>query len=156
MDSQSRAEQTCAACKKLKRKCDKLLPQCALCQRTGRRCDYSTMSPTPTAGDLTVLRGRLADLEQRLAAVPQTSQQIQSSSSSGTTFRNDGGGDQSNGLREFPSALFLDIDCYKWTRMRMPLPSTEIPEVCLALLVQVVTNGTFRTSSPYSHRTILL
>ncbi|KEF56228.1 uncharacterized protein A1O9_07809 [Exophiala aquamarina CBS 119918] len=136
MDSQSRADQTCAACKKLKRKCDKLLPQCALCQRTGRNCEYTTLSPTPTAGDLSFLRERLADLEQRLATAPLTTQQAATSSSGPTVSRNDGGGDQGSGMREFPTALFLDIDCYKWTRMQMPLPSAEIPEDVLSLLTQ--------------------
>ena len=132
MDSQSRAEQACAACKKLKRKCDKSRPQCALCLRTGRRCDYATLEPTPTAGDIAVLQERLADLEQKLAATPLTSQPSYNSSSSGVILRTDTSGPHSNASREFPAALFLDIDCYKWTRMRLPLPSAKIPEVSLA------------------------
>jgi hypothetical protein len=138
MDSQSRAEQACTACKKLKRKCDKSFPQCALCLRTGRRCDYATLEPTPTAGDLAILQERLADLEQQLAATPLSSQQSYNSSSSGVILRTETSGPQSIASREFPAALFLDLDCYKWTRMRLPLPSAKIPEVSLARLVWVV------------------
>lgn len=154
MDSQSRAEQACAACKKLKRRCDKSLPQCALCQRTGRRCDYATLEPTPTASDLAVLQERLADLEQKLTARPLTSQQSYNSSYGGVILRSDVKERQSNASTEFPTALFLDIDCYKWMRMRLPLPSAEIPQVSLARLVWVGPNTRTRMFSPYSRRTM--
>jgi hypothetical protein len=46
-----RAEQSCASCKRLKRRCSKDLPTCLLCSRVGRRCDYSTGPVTPTRSD---------------------------------------------------------------------------------------------------------
>lgn len=130
MDSSSRAEQSCGACKKLKRKCDKLLPECSLCSRTGRRCDYGVASPAPSAADFAALQVRLAELEQRLSdglVTPQKSYDPSPcrESSSGqlvASARSD----------EFPAALFLDIDCYKWARMRLPHPVVEIPAVSLA------------------------
>jgi hypothetical protein len=46
-----RAEQSCASCKRLKRRCSKDLPTCLLCSRVGRRCDYSIAPVTPTRSD---------------------------------------------------------------------------------------------------------
>lgn len=46
-----RAEQSCASCKRLKRRCSKDLPTCLLCSRVGRRCDYSIGPVTPTRSD---------------------------------------------------------------------------------------------------------
>ena len=46
-----RAEQSCASCKRLKRRCSKDLPACQLCSRVGRRCDYSSIPSTPTRSD---------------------------------------------------------------------------------------------------------
>jgi len=46
-----RAEQSCASCKRLKRRCSKDLPTCLLCSRVGRRCDYSIGPVTPTGSD---------------------------------------------------------------------------------------------------------
>jgi hypothetical protein len=46
-----RAEQSCASCKRLKRRCSKDLPTCMLCSRVRRRCDYSIAPVTPTRSD---------------------------------------------------------------------------------------------------------
>jgi len=46
-----RAEQSCASCKRLKRRCSKDLPTCQLCFRVGRRCNYSSFPSTPTRSD---------------------------------------------------------------------------------------------------------
>ena len=43
-----RAEQSCASCKRLKRRCSKDLPTCQLCPRVGRKCDHSSTPSTPT------------------------------------------------------------------------------------------------------------
>jgi len=51
-DQVGRAEQSCASCKRLKRRCSKDLPTCQLCSRVGRRCNYSssdTSTPTRSA-----------------------------------------------------------------------------------------------------------
>lgn len=50
-DQPERAEQSCASCKRLKRRCSKDLPACQLCSRVGRRCDYSSIPSTPTRAD---------------------------------------------------------------------------------------------------------
>jgi len=50
-DQPERAEQSCASCKRLKRRCSKDLPACQLCSRVGRRCDYSSIPSTPTRSD---------------------------------------------------------------------------------------------------------
>ena len=50
-DQPERAEQSCASCKRLKRRCSKDLPTCQLCSRVGRRCDYSSIPSTPTRSD---------------------------------------------------------------------------------------------------------
>lgn len=50
-DHFERAEQSCASCKRLKRRCSKDLPTCQLCSRVGRRCDYSSIPSTPTRSD---------------------------------------------------------------------------------------------------------
>lgn len=53
-----RAEQSCASCKRLKRRCSKDIPSCQLCSRVGRRCDYSSASSTPTISDTEAGNGR--------------------------------------------------------------------------------------------------
>jgi len=50
-DHPERAEQSCASCKRLKRRCSKDLPTCLLCSRVGRRCDYTVGPLTPTRSD---------------------------------------------------------------------------------------------------------
>ncbi|KAK7221390.1 hypothetical protein V2G26_009393 [Clonostachys chloroleuca] len=76
---QSRSEQACTACKKLKRRCDKNLPECSLCQRTGRECEYGiTGPPQPTANDWVFMQTRLAELESRLVGSPSVFQQSMS------------------------------------------------------------------------------
>ncbi|RMX95335.1 hypothetical protein D0867_10380, partial [Hortaea werneckii] len=41
------AEQSCVACRRLKRKCSKDLPACSLCTRVGRECEYPSPRSTP-------------------------------------------------------------------------------------------------------------
>lgn len=57
-DQPERAEQSCASCKRLKRRCSKEIPSCQLCSRVGRRCDYSSASSTPTILDAEPSNGR--------------------------------------------------------------------------------------------------
>ena len=40
-----RAELSCTACRRLKRKCSKELPSCSLCKRVRRRCGTSYSIP---------------------------------------------------------------------------------------------------------------
>lgn len=155
MEFQSRAEQACGACKKLKRKCDKSLPQCALCLRTGRKCDYAILSPAPTAGDLAAVQERLAGLEQKISTTPLLSVQSDSTSSSAVAVRNDAARSGCQSPRKLPVAFFLDIDCYTWSRMRAPLPVAEIPEVGVLDVCRKNTNTGTRTFFRYSPRTTL-
>lgn len=139
-DFSSRAEVSCSACKRLKRKCDKQVPKCSLCLRTGRICDYITPSdPSPSAADFAAVQSRVAELEQRLAAGPKNQQQFEEHSSSCLTLPGDFGGYNTLLPGHFPTALFLDVDLYKYSRMRMPEPFIEIPEVSPAPPLQLHT-----------------
>jgi hypothetical protein len=132
MDSPSRAEQACSGCRKLKRKCDKSLPQCSLCERTGRRCDYATPSSAASSSDLAAVYARIAELDQRLASTPtiKASQLSESGGKSpGLSLPTHSGARESSVSVQFPTALFLDIDCYKYARMRLPQHSIDIPTV---------------------------
>jgi len=129
-----KATQACGPFKKRKRKCDKLLPKCSLCVRISRACHYTDApKPTPTAAEFAALQERLTELEDRLsrssehpgslsAAVSVSGASSLATESSGTTW-------PSRGLASFPSALFLDIDCYKWSNMQLPRPAVSIPMV---------------------------
>ncbi|KAK3362698.1 hypothetical protein B0T25DRAFT_586894 [Lasiosphaeria hispida] len=127
----AKASQACISCRKQKRKCDKTLPMCSLCGRMGRPCDYSDGSPpVPTADDLASLHTRLAELEQRLRnpAVSETSPSVfsdasrQSVNSRGPLWL----GPPS--MNRFPSAIFLDIDCFKWAQLPIPKPNVDVPQ----------------------------
>lgn len=83
MPDQKAEGQSCLACKKLKRKCDKVLPSCGLCSRTRRPCLYPEDAPpppapdsmmsasdqeaAPSAADFAALLDRLSYLESKLA-----------------------------------------------------------------------------------------
>ncbi|KAI9726662.1 MAG: hypothetical protein M1834_008975 [Cirrosporium novae-zelandiae] len=67
--SPERAPQACTSCRKQKRKCDKALPACALCTRLKRECDYFDTSSAGSSDDLTFLRQKVQELEQRLNGV---------------------------------------------------------------------------------------
>ncbi|KAK3945368.1 hypothetical protein QBC46DRAFT_372049 [Diplogelasinospora grovesii] len=150
-----KASQACLSCRKQKRKCDKLLPACGLCGRMGRQCDYTTdvntaAQPAPTAEDLAALQLRLMELENRLnrdkdQASPDSSSINPSSGGGGggssrpsvNTTRgslwlpagssNGIGSNNSFGMMRFPSAIFLDIDCFRWAGMPIPKPNVDIP-----------------------------
>lgn len=138
--SVSKAIQACLACRKQKRKCDKVLPSCALCKRMGRPCDYSDSQPPPTAEDLAALQAKLADLENRLngGSATEPGPAVAASSFSAAVSVNDSAG-QYSALREplwqgtvgsvFPAVFFLDHDAFKWASMTIPKPPVEIPVV---------------------------
>jgi hypothetical protein len=117
------SDQACRACKKQKRRCDKGLPECSLCRRTGRLCEYNDApDPPPTASDLAALRARLCELEDRLA-----------NSASNHTWNDLGDARSiSSAGNEFPVALFLDLDCFVWSRLQLPAPAVTIPMVCIS------------------------
>lgn len=128
--SQNIASQACVACKRQKRRCDKRLPQCSLCLRTSRTCDYAdTPKPPPTAADLETLQARLTELEERLGSItePDSLSATAGISSSSSLATEPIGPNREP--TSFPSALFLDIDCYKWSNMQLPRPAANIPMV---------------------------
>jgi hypothetical protein len=69
-----RAEQSCASCKRLKRRCSKDLPTCDLCSRVGRRCNYSATPSTPTRSDTEVATGRIPSRTDTPASFPYRSE----------------------------------------------------------------------------------
>jgi hypothetical protein len=69
-DQPGRAEQSCASCKRLKRRCSKDLPTCQLCSRVGRRCDYSPIPSTPTRSDTEPRNDRIRGRTGTPASVP--------------------------------------------------------------------------------------
>ncbi|KAF9776146.1 hypothetical protein IL306_005708 [Fusarium sp. DS 682] len=103
---------------------------------------------------------RLTELENRLANSPRATEQLVFSSptsgpdlTSGTTLYESIGthstgsssvtpaysrveGSGSNSVSHFPASMFLDIDCYVWSRARLPVPTGVIPAPVLALLSQ--------------------
>ena len=138
----SKADQSCLACKKLKRKCDKQLPACALCSRTRRSCEYPDDAAlpvsAPTAANFAALQARLNDVESRLALSNKSStsdppsipaSRYAAESSSLSPLDHDVLAETLP--RDFPASLFLDIQCFKWFGVRLPKRSTSIPAVCL-------------------------
>lgn len=127
---QHKSSQACVACKKQKRKCDKLLPKCSRCLGASRICNYDdTPKPPPTAADLEILQERLIELENRLSGASEPrSLSATASVPSPSTLATESSV-HSRGPNSFPSALFLDIDCYKWSQMQLPKPAASIPMV---------------------------
>ncbi|XHG03615.1 hypothetical protein AWENTII_006916 [Aspergillus wentii] len=134
---QHKASQACGACKKQKRKCDKLLPQCGRCLRISRPCDYAdTPKPPSTAADLESLQARLTELEHRLSGASEPDSLSATGSVSRSSSLATESSTPSRGPNSFPSALFLDIDCYKWSHMQLPSPAASIPMDILSILNQ--------------------
>ena len=69
-DQPERAEQSCASCKRLKRRCSKDLPTCQLCSRVGRRCDYPSFPSTPTRSDTEPRAERIQGRTETPASFP--------------------------------------------------------------------------------------
>ncbi|KAE8367653.1 hypothetical protein BDV27DRAFT_154798 [Aspergillus caelatus] len=75
----------------------------------------------------------MAELENRLSSTFRSSGSIPSLaqiSSSPTTWTDD------TPTPRFPSALFLDADCYEWARMKLLRSTTAIPKDILTILNQ--------------------
>lgn len=127
--------QSCSACRKLKRKCDKALPKCGLCSRTRRTCVYTpSTSPAPSAAEFAAIQARLEELEERLSSSVHLARHSQDSTPGSAYPESGPSGPSTQGhnpsiAERFPAALFLDIDYYMWSGMRLPKPSVEIPIV---------------------------
>lgn len=143
---QAEVRQTCAACRNQKRKCDRGLPKCGLCTRTGRACDYSGVA-RPAAGSLETLQQRLTKLEDRLSPrtrsddAPPTASlsqragsmlDVASSSSSPQPV-------DRVGAARVPLLLFLDVDRFRDSRLRLSPPTVRIPAVrtCIGSMVSL-------------------
>ncbi|KAK3330173.1 hypothetical protein B0H66DRAFT_48327 [Apodospora peruviana] len=160
----SKAVQACISCRKQKRKCDKTLPMCGLCARMGRQCDYTDAPNPPTADDLASLQSRLAELESRLMSASSTNGGGGGASNNGSPSAankepspaNTTGAESESSSRpppansrgplwmssvmpsNFPSAIFLDIDCFKWASMPIPKPNVDLPQD----VYEILTHGT--------------
>ena len=122
----SLANQACSACRKQKRKCDKILPTCGLCSRMGRTCDYADSSPAPTAEDMAILQSRIAELESRLSSQETPSSSV--SNPNPTSF----GPEKPLWVAAsstLPPLFFLHIDRFKYAGLAVPKPSGGTPQV---------------------------
>lgn len=134
------APQACSACKKQKRKCDKILPACSLCQRIGRPCDYRPESQlqAPSPEDFFALRQQVSDLEQLLRASAGVNRSITPAASNGHTssngslsFTNGSSPSANNPLSSssgsqfwgapnaFPSLYFLDSNAFTYEKFQV-------------------------------------
>jgi hypothetical protein len=129
---QAQARQACVACRNQKRKCDRGIPMCSLCTRTGRACDYSA-TPRPTTSSLETLQTRLTELENRLG--PSS---ISAETPSAVFQFLDAGPDAASGSQQaasqagaarVPSLLFLDVDRFRDSKLRLSQPTVRIPAV---------------------------
>ena len=133
---QAEARQTCAACRNQKRKCDRGLPKCGLCTRTGRACDYSVVA-RPAAGSLETLQQRLTKLEDCLSPrtrpddAPSAASQSQSAGSMLDVAPSSSGPQAVGqvGAARVPLLLFLDVDRFRDSRLRLSPPTVRIPAV---------------------------
>ncbi|KIW19214.1 hypothetical protein PV08_03508 [Exophiala spinifera] len=149
----TKAPQACVACRKQKRKCDKVLPTCSLCARMARTCDYSESTPLPSAEDFARMKQKMADLEARLegrrsdGGWHQPFKSVSRSPSSGLESASAGGGGggvsisaaaaaaDSNAAR-FPAMFFLDAEVYESSGQSAVAqkPTVPIPPEVLAML----------------------
>lgn len=145
----AKATQACVPCRKQKRKCDKGLPACGLCSRMGRLCDYSDAQQAQSSEDLMSMRMKIVELERRLNQKEQEN--------GNSVILPDGHGNSRAGVAvpsapalnataerpplwvsahsEFPSAMFLDIDCFSYANLPVPKPAVGIPKVLLPVLL---------------------
>jgi hypothetical protein len=120
------ADRACDECKNRKRRCDKGLPECGLCRRTGRACQYNEpANPRPTASHLAALQSRLEEIEGRLASASPRKPSIPEQSDTLASSADPASG--GSGLAA--AALFLDLDCFVWAQLRLPVPEIAIPVV---------------------------
>lgn len=138
------AAQACAACKKQKRKCDKILPSCSLCIRIGRPCDYTTDTlPPPTPETFAALQQQVSNLEQLLRSSANANGSFSpapangQNSSNGSLSLSDGQTPPGNSLltpsssplwsapNSFPSLYFLDSNAFMYEKYQVRLRQSE-------------------------------
>jgi len=146
-----RALQACMACRNQKRKCDKLLPKCGLCVRTSRACSYQ-VRVAPSPANMEALQARLAELEDRLVSPPLPvagpgtavgaenhpslagSPWVRPSSGVPSTYATSSAAEPgphgtSAATDTVRSLLFLDMDRFIDSRLRLAAPAVLIPTV---------------------------
>ena len=129
---QAQARQACVACRNQKRKCDRGIPMCSLCTRTGRACDYSA-TPRPSTSSLETLQSRLVELENRLgprsisAETPSAVSQFPDAASDAASGSQQAASQA--GAARVPSLLFLDVDRFRDSKLRLSQPTVRIPAV---------------------------
>ncbi|KAH7305305.1 fungal-specific transcription factor domain-containing protein [Stachybotrys elegans] len=96
---------SCAACHRMKKKCDRKLPKCSLCQRYQRDCSYSFLptQETPPSGGTSVL----------------------DSSTSSVTNTTD---------HDFPAVYFLDSALFRRSVCQLPHPAISIDPTVQAFI----------------------
>lgn len=135
--SSAKAAQACVPCRRQKRKCDKDLPKCGLCSRMGRLCDYTDVQQAPTVDDLMSVQIKLVELERRLNQKEQ-----HNGSSVALPPALDAVSEKPPlwmpAQSRFPSAMFLDMECFSCAGLSVPKPAVEIPKVLLPRPVDLV------------------
>lgn len=133
----AQAAHACFACKKLKRRCDKQLPQCSLCLRIGRDCGYNDTTTLPT-GDSRALQNQVDELE---ALLLQKNRQIEELSSllSESTHSHDMSTPAiyPGAVERFPAMFFLDHEIFREARPAIPQPQLPISKDVFADLMDL-------------------
>ncbi len=141
-DQFDRAPLACVACRRQKRKCDKMLPSCSLCNRMSRPCDYAEATPNPTSEDFASMRQKISDLEARLEGRRSDSWHgpIRSvSNSPGSRGKHSSTADRNGGNATFPAAFFLDAEVFADARITVPRLNVIVPaEVAATIGVSIL------------------
>ena len=133
-----RAAQACLACRKQKRKCNKVLPSCSLCSRMSRSCDYSDMTTTSSAGDFAMLRQKVMDLESKLEA---RKGQFARASPFGRSRGEVDTISTPEQVSTFPSLFFLDAEMYLEAKMSISKPLVSVPSDVISALGSIADIG---------------
>ncbi|KAH8812750.1 hypothetical protein F5884DRAFT_786302 [Xylogone sp. PMI_703] len=144
------APRVCLACKKQKRRCDKILPSCSPCASRSQACTYSDAGED----DIAVLRSRLGALEERLRVEAPYQTPGEGSSAASVLHSHATTGpvaEQLDGfISYFPPIYFLDAAAFNLTKTIIPRPFLSTPQELQALLgttneVQDVVDSFFQT-----------
>ena len=142
-----RAGQACLSCKKMKRGCDKALPECSLCVRTKKSCtyEYSDVAPIPTSKEFQWLQQKVLELEARMRP------EVSDTNSSGASFNTsppsssltssirspDYSATSERGERlshGFPPMFFLDTLYFKMGGFSIEKPLLCVPQEIMIVL----------------------
>ncbi len=148
---ESRAPQACQSCRKMKRGCDKTLPECTLCVRMKRTCKYEggDLNPLPTPEDFHALQQKVSELESKLAphgsdtgsgenrssntSLPSSTGSPYGSLASTGSGRLAGIGNGKLPTR-FPAMFFLDSAYFEAGRLAIEKPPVQVPQEVVMIL----------------------